>query len=85
MFDLMDDVGDMIGSSARNLANYFRGREAISTTKYQAILHSLKKPEILLQISETVDTEILKEFKNDGSIGDNPFELMALTPKGDKK
>ncbi len=84
MFDLFDDVGDMIGSSARNIANYFRGREAISTVKFQAIQHSLKNPEILKQISETVDTEILKEFKNDGSIGDNPFDLMALTPKGNK-
>lgn len=84
MFDLFDDVSDMFSSSARNMANYFRGREAISTVKYQAIVHALKDDGVLVQISETTKVEILKEFKNDGSIGDNPFEKMVLTPEGDK-
>ena len=83
MFDLFDDVSDMFSSGARNMANYFRGREVISTTKYQAIVFSLKDPEVQEQILATTKVEILKEFKNDGSIGDNPFELMALKPTGD--
>ncbi len=85
MFDLFDDVGDMLGSGARNMANYFKGREVISTTKLQGIIFAMKDSKVQEQILDTIKTEILKEFKNDGSIGDNPFEKMVITPAGDKK
>ncbi len=84
MFDLFDDVSDMFSSGARNMANYFKGREVISTTRYQGIVFAMKDPEVQEQILATIKVEILKEFKNDGSIGDNPFENLALKPAGDK-
>jgi len=78
MFDLFDDVSGMISSSARNFGNYFKEREAISTVRYQAVLNSLKKEEVLIQISATMDQSILKEFKSEGATGDNPFDTLNI-------